>query len=348
MIILRLLAGLLLAGWALPVVAQTWETMHGERVEGRISGMYGPLVSIAGKKGSRFINVSELNDAGVEGVAEYLAGPGKQATPWNGSGSKVAKALKGRLQILRDEKLVEFDPGTRKEPEFYLVYFGADWCPPCRSFSPKLVASYNRLKRMAPEAFELVFISSDRAPSEQLKYVRHVGMPWPVLKYSQLGRAEPLEQWAAKGIPNLVVVTREGEMIYHSYRGAEYLGPASVLESFDGLLNSTRGGGGATKRQMHRLAVVQHVRAATGGSATVAPYVIDMNLARYKTLENEELMASLTIDEKGVVQDVTIEPKLSAVLEHQLVNDAGTWLFLPAVKDGKAIAAKATLPLKLR
>src|SRR6185369_13507413 len=100
------------------------------------------------------------------------------------SSSLVAKSIKGRLQILRDGKLVDFDPGARREPDFYLVYFGAEWCPPCRAFSPEFVEQYRRLQKLAPDRFEAVFVSSDHSGSEQLSYVKHVTMPWPVVKFS--------------------------------------------------------------------------------------------------------------------------------------------------------------------
>ena len=77
-------------------------------------------------------------------------------------------------------------------------------------------------------------------------------------------------------------------------------------------------------------------------------YLISMDLRRYQTLETDQLLATLAIDENGAVLQATFEPKLPAVLDHQLGNDAGTWLFLPVVKDGLPRPATVTLPLKLR
>lgn len=344
----RLLAGaVLLAVAGVVARGETWETVNGRKVVGTLAGVYGPYVSISGKDASAFLPVNELKDDELRRVAKYL-----QAAPppalWNNPTSKVGKALKGRLTELNANKLVSFDPGTRPEPDFYLVYFGAMWCPPCRAFSPRLVKAYNRLRPMAPGKFEVLFISSDRDDREQLNYVRSVVMPWPILKLSSVGRVPVLERWKGNGIPCLVAVTREGDVLFHSYEGEKYLGPDQVITKFEEFLRGLEMKDGNSKRLMHRLAVMQHVESAQGRDAPAAPYVVGLDLRRYQTLEVKRVMAKLEIDEKGTVTDATFEPELPAVLNHQLVSDAMNWLFLPAVKNGQASAQKAALPLVLR
>ena len=344
---LRLFFLLLVASgfaWAAP--AEAWQTLNGARVEGTLSGVYGPVVAIEQKKGSRFLDMGELDEAALLRIADYLADPARAMPAWAGSKSKVAKALKGRLQVLQGDKLVNFEPGSRPEPKFYLVYFGAEWCPPCRTFSPRLVQAYQRLKQIAPDAFECIFISNDRDGGEQLKYIRKNAMPFPVLKFSQVGGVDLLERWKGRGIPSLIAFTREGEILYHSYRGEEYLGPDSVLKAFEPLLRTVAQDERPSPSR-HRLAIAQHVRSAGGGALPAKPYLIDMDLRRYQTLEHKELTATLTLNAQGTVEDVSITPQLPAVLEHQLIADAGKWLFLPSVKDGQPQPAQATLPLRL-
>ena len=327
--------------------AETWQTKLGERCEGRLSGVYGAMALITGKTAATRMPLEQLDDAGLAKVADFLAARAAAPSAWTGSSSAVAKSLRNRMQVLRDGKLVGFDPAERSEPEVYLVYFGAQWCGPCRQFSPELVRTYERLNQEAPDYFELVFVSSDRDSDEQLKYVREVGMPWPVVKFSALGRVEPLERWAAKGIPNLVAVTREGDLILHSYRGDEYLGPRSVLQQFTELLRSTQGDSATVKRARHRLAVLQHLRTVKGGDAPARPYVITLDQSRYQTLTITQIQATLSIDEHGRVMDAKFEPELPTALDFQLNQDAGSWLFLPAVVHGQPKAVKAILPLQL-
>lgn len=326
----------------------TWETLRGERFEGSLTGVFGTVAMIAGPAGNRLVSVGALKDAELGRVADYLAARPATAPAWAAGTAKITRALQGRLQVLRDGKLVAFQPGPRAEPEFYLVYFGADWCPPCRAFSPKLVEAYAGLKQLSPEGFEVVFVSSDRDSGEQLKYVRHVGMPWPVLKFSQVGNVDVIERWAGRGIPCLVALTRNGEVLFHSYHGTEYVGPGDVLQRFEVLLRVMRGEGGAGKRELHRLAVLQHGRAAAGGDRPVQPYLISMDMRRYQTLERDELIATLQVEADGTVTRVTVEPTLPVVLEDQFLRDAETWLFLPGIRAGQAQRSTVALPLKVR
>jgi thiol-disulfide isomerase/thioredoxin len=302
-------------------------------------------VAIAGKDAQRFFSVDKLDDAALARVAEFLAK--RPATPltWAASTAAVTKSLRGRLQTLRDGKLVSYDPGARSEPEFYLAYFGAHWCGPCRSFSPGLVAAYTRLKEKWGDRFEVVFVSSDRDPDEQLLYARELKMPWPVVKYSALGSIAPVERWSARGIPNLVVLTREGEAIFTSYRGEEYLGASEPLKNFENLLPALATDSPQSRRSFHRLAVMQHLRAVGTGTSLPKPYFIPFDHSRYRTLDVKSVNAALEIDEKGKVTSARFEPELPTVIDFQLVRDASDWLFLPAVEQGQPKATKVVLPI---
>ena len=64
------------------------------------------------------------------------------------------------------------------------VYFSAHWCPPCRSFTPKLAKFYNSVKQsQAGNQFELIFVSSDRTDGDFSTYLAE--MPWYALPYAK-------------------------------------------------------------------------------------------------------------------------------------------------------------------
>lgn len=332
-----------------PVQAETWKTIYGEQCEGTLTGVYGPTAIISSKTLVTRMSLDRMDDVGLARIADYLAARSAAPQAWSASTSKVAKSIKGTLQVLKDGKLVKFDPGTRAEPEVYLAYFGAGWCGPCRRFSPRLVEAYAQLKKIAPDYFEVIFISSDRDSDEQLGYVSDVHMPWPVLRYSSLGRAAPLEQWTASGIPSLVAVTRDGDLLYHSYApDNSYLGPDTVLKQFTELMKASLGKSDEVKRARHRLAVLQYLKTTSGGAAAVKPYLIQFDPSRYRTLELKEFTAKLSIDDHGKVLDAQFEPQLPTVLEDQLTRDAGSWLFLPAIEAGQAKAVRVQLPISLK
>jgi hypothetical protein len=75
--------------------------------------------------------------------------------------------------------------------------------------------------------------------------------------------------------------------------------------------------------------------------------VITLDQSRYQTLTITRIEATLSIDEHGRVMDAKFEPAWPTALDFQLNQDAGSWLFLPAVVHGQPKAVKAVLPLQL-
>lgn len=89
------------------------------------------------------------------------------------------------------------------------VYFSAQWCPPCRGFTPELVkfAEANKGK------LAVVFVSSDRTPEAQVKYMTEYKMPWAATPHrSPSGRALG-EQHGVRGIPTLLVFGKDGALV---------------------------------------------------------------------------------------------------------------------------------------
>jgi hypothetical protein len=124
------------------------------------------------------------------------------------------------------------------------------------------------------------------------------------------------------------------------------MGPESVLKDFEQLLAVTTPSP-ANRRAMFRLALAEHLRQAAGKSAPVKPYFVALDPRQYQTLETTDLKATLTVDEHGEVTDATFEPKQPAVIDYQLVNDAGNWRFLPAIKEGKPVTTTVVLPIRM-
>jgi protein TonB len=58
------------------------------------------------------------------------------------------------------------------------------------------------------------------------------------------------------------------------------------------------------------------------------------------------VMVSCTIDEKGDVQDVTIEKSSNSTFDRPALAAVKKWKFKPAKLDGAAVAKKVTIPLK--
>ena len=331
-----------------PPTSDVFRTIRGQAVEGKIASVHGLLVVVATKQGHSILPLAQLDEASLDKVATFLAT--QPATPprWNDSASAVAKSLNKRLLILQGDKLVPLALGDRPEPEFYLAYCSAHWCPPCRAFTPKLVAEYTRLQAKYPGMFELIFISSDESAGDQAKYAREAKMPWPVVRFPAAGSVKPIERWHGPGIPDLIVTNREGHVIFKSYEGERYLGPGAVLANFAQLLTEIDPANPATQRARHRLEGLMRIRAAANAPVAAKPYLLSLDPRRYQTLTTREFTAQSKLDAAGKVSEVvSTTPELSYVLKQQFQSDAAEWLFLPAAENGRAKECTIELPVKI-
>lgn len=143
-----------------------------------------------------------------------------------GAPSIFKKMLDGKLVALDGKKISKY--ALKEEPQFYAFYFSAHWCPPCRAFTPKLVEFYNAQEGKKKD-FEIIFVSSDHSEEEMETYIKEDAMPWPVVGYRNVARMKDIKKYCGSGIPCLVLVDREGNVISDSYDGQTYLGPDKVM-----------------------------------------------------------------------------------------------------------------------
>ena len=89
------------------------------------------------------------------------------------------------------------------------IYFSAHWCPPCRTFTPKLVKFRDANKK----DFEVVFVSSDRSPKAQMDYMKKTGMKWYTMPHRSSAANALAKKYGISGIPSLIVVSPQGKTI---------------------------------------------------------------------------------------------------------------------------------------
>ena len=111
-----------------------------------------------------------------------------------------------------------------------LLYFTAKWCGPCRRFTPTLVDFYK--KHAGSRDFMTVMVSSDREKAKMSQYMTDYKMDFPAVPFERRDSSGLKTAWGGRGIPNLVWLDGEDEVVKGSYEKGRYVGPASVLGSF--------------------------------------------------------------------------------------------------------------------
>ncbi len=104
------------------------------------------------------------------------------------------------------------------DKDIVAIYFSAQWCPPCRTFTPLLVNMANEL-RAEGKSFEVVFVSSDRSEKDMLAYMKDYGMPWVAVPHRGDVATALAKRYGVRGIPMLVVIDREGNTLSTNGRG---------------------------------------------------------------------------------------------------------------------------------
>lgn len=96
------------------------------------------------------------------------------------------------------------------------LYFSAQWCGPCRGFTPLLIEFYNHLQKVAPtHGLKVVFVSSDQDENQFQAY--YGKMPFLSLPFSNRALAQHAKSvFGVRGIPSLVVIDSLSGMIVTS------------------------------------------------------------------------------------------------------------------------------------
>ena len=183
---------------------------------------------------------SERADLSAKANARYQAEIVRQRTekpvhstnPVGPSSITIPDLLKDDLVQIHNGDVSHLDETALANKKLIAVYVSAEWCGPCRKFTPQLVNYYKRVAPDHPE-FEIVFYSMDRSVYAMQKYMRDENMPWPAIDFAKLKDKEALKKNAGNGIPSLVLMDSSGNVISSIYEGSQYRGPQKVLTDLD-------------------------------------------------------------------------------------------------------------------
>ena len=108
------------------------------------------------------------------------------------------------------------------------LYFTAHWCPPCRTFTPKLISLYKAANSQY-KTIEIVFVSFDRDSETMNNYFEE--MPWAAVPYSEAALRDELgDRYGVTGIPALIVFNSNGEVVSLDGRSDVYSKSSDVVD----------------------------------------------------------------------------------------------------------------------
>jgi len=158
------------------------------------------------------INAVDGSVITMDGVQSVMSDPTGQKFPW--IPPTFAEAL-GET-FLKGEETVGKEA---IEGKHLGLYFSAHWCPPCRSFTPKLAEWYRKVKVDLEDKFEIIFCSGDRDEDGMKSYYqeqREAGGEWLCMPYDVKDNLDPV--FEVQGIPCFIIVDPEGKVVNKTAR----------------------------------------------------------------------------------------------------------------------------------
>lgn len=108
------------------------------------------------------------------------------------------------------------------------IYFSAHWCPPCKAFTPKLVAFRDKNEA----GLEVVFVSYDKSQQEKDKYMQETQMKWPTVPFQSQSGKDLAKKFSVRGIPTLVVLSPKGNTVSTAARMEVTKDPDKCIEAW--------------------------------------------------------------------------------------------------------------------
>lgn len=156
--------------------------------------------------------LEKLSTEDLAWLEEHKNVIGKPLSEWSAVPSgPVAEEMKGRTYMLEDGKLKKKD--GKLNAKYFILYFSASWCPPCRRNAPHSVEAYNKVVKDNPDV-EVIMCNMDQNMEAARKWAAENNMPWPILLKEDL--TEMAKKVAPRGIPTMVLMDKDGKALQSS------------------------------------------------------------------------------------------------------------------------------------
>jgi|HubBroStandDraft_6_1064221.scaffolds.fasta_scaffold280939_2 thiol-disulfide isomerase/thioredoxin len=238
-----LLFGLVVCGAGL-ANAHEWTIDGTTKVEAEFSGIIGDTVFLSKADGSeQKVSLASLSaddqafikDREQATTSVVTASPPPPTAHHTSGYSVIANLLTGKLVVPDENGFADYMPNST--PDYYAIYFSAGWCGPCHRFTPKLVNFYQQMKTQHSN-FEVIFVSNDRNEHDMLGYMHELSMPWPAVRFAEIKSLPEIKKYEGRGIPCLVIVDAQGNVVADSFVNGRYVGAESPMNRLGKLLDT--------------------------------------------------------------------------------------------------------------
>jgi thiol-disulfide isomerase/thioredoxin len=135
------------------------------------------------------------------------------------SGTDIAASIAPVVKVFDGTEYV--DTKLEGNPDYYIIYFSASWCPPCRSSVPQLVKQYNNeISKL--DNLELVHVSVDRNLSQAVAWAKKESLPWPTILPGDLNKTM-VKDIKTNAVPTYVLIKKNGDEIARAHDSASMI-----------------------------------------------------------------------------------------------------------------------------
>lgn len=197
---------------ALPSMTRTWTTKVSDTtIEATATRLTDKAVTLRREDNKKSVTVplDKLGDEDLAWIEEHKMYIGKSEKEIKAMAlTPIGKSIQKKTVGLVEDKWGKKPP--KATAKYYIAYFSASWCPPCRASAPHSVEVYNSKVTKIP-GLEVVMCSCDNDEKAMIDWAKKESMPWPLLR--QQDRPKEFQAVAPGGIPGMVLLDGEGNRI---------------------------------------------------------------------------------------------------------------------------------------
>jgi thiol-disulfide isomerase/thioredoxin len=205
------------------VLAEGTELLAGRLMQAQ-NGQLTLLLAEKDAKFNQYGSLDKMNfDAQYTDVIQQIRA--KAATPVEQRKLRSSASLNGKLVDAQGNPL----PESANQPQYYVVYFAANWCGWCTRFTPTLIKFHEEVQAKHPQV-QIVYLSSDRTAEEMGETYKRHNMPWPAVAYDKRSEVLGLMTMSGPSTPHLAVYTADGRL-FHDGMPAGMNGANAAIQS---------------------------------------------------------------------------------------------------------------------